>query len=68
MWVPYACRVTRIMIEWEAARMAISDLEEHGLCDDGDRREARAETAWYFSSLFISAKTAAKLRAWMIRG
>lgn len=48
MHAPYLCRLTRILIEWEAMRMALEGLDQIGLLDDAAKREAHAELRGYF--------------------
>lgn len=50
--VPYLCRLGRLWLEWEAARLAIRALELCEECDHHARAEARAGRWSYIRALF----------------
>lgn len=66
MHSPWLCRFSRLVLEWEAARMALRAMREAGEWTYSAEREARAETAWYFASIFVSEPTATRFRKWLM--
>lgn len=67
MQLPWLCRWTRLWLEIEAAQMALTGMKRRGTWTHAAEREARAETAWYCASIFVSADTASRIREWMRR-
>jgi hypothetical protein len=61
MHAPYLCTLTRIWIEWEAARWALKAMRERGTWTIAARTEARRELRGYVLSLFRSDHSANRL-------